>query len=107
MYRLAASYLLGDGDVAGLRLGPTVLQPLTSSDGGPSMAHNDAADFQELSPEDAQTAIVWRPSPDRRRLVRRWTLRCLVAVAVLAGAWSLRDRYPRVDLSGTRPAKQV
>jgi hypothetical protein len=50
---------------------------------------------------DAHGAIVdWRPSPNRRRLVLRWTFRCLVAVAAVAGAWSLRDRYPRIDLSG-------
>jgi hypothetical protein len=34
-------------------------------------------------------------------------LRCLVAGAVVAAAWSLRDRYPRIDLSVTEPAKQV
>jgi len=26
---------------------------------------------------------------------------------VVAGAWSLRDRYPRIDLSVTGPTKQV
>jgi len=69
------------------------------------MAQDDPADFPELSLEDAHGAVVWRPSPDRRRLVLRWTLRCLVAGAVIAGAWSLRDRYPRIDLSVTGPAE--
>jgi len=55
--------------------------------------------------EDGHDAVVWRPSPDRRRLVLRWTLRCLVAGAVVAGAWSLRDRYPRIDLRITGSAK--
>jgi hypothetical protein len=71
------------------------------------MAQDDPADLPELSPEDAYGAVVWRPSPDRHRLVLRWTLRCLVAGAVAAGAWSLRDRYPRIDLGVTGPAKQV
>ena len=62
------------------------------------MAQDDPADLPELSLEDAHGVVVWRPSPDRRRLVLRWTLRCLVAGAVVAGAWSLRDRYPRIDL---------
>jgi len=69
------------------------------------MAQDDPADLPELSLEDAHGVVVWRPSPDRRRLVLRWTLRCLVAGAVVAGAWSLRDRYPRVDLSVAGPAK--
>ena len=57
---------------------------------------------------DAHGAIVdWRPSPNRRRLVLRWTFRCLVAVAAVAGAWSLRDRYLRIDLSVTGPTKRV
>ena len=34
-------------------------------------------------------------------------MRCLVAGAVVAGAWSLRDRYPRIDLSVTGPTMQV
>jgi len=71
------------------------------------MAQDDPAALPELSPEDAHGPVVWRPSPDRRRLVLRWTLRCLVVGAVVAGAWSLRDRYPRIDLSVTGPAKQV
>src|SRR5215467_8819304 len=71
------------------------------------MAQDDPADLAELSPEDAHDAVVWRPSPNRRRLVLRWTLRCLVAGAVVAGAWSLRDRYPRIDLSAIGPAKPV
>ena len=70
------------------------------------MAQDDPDDLPELYPEDADGAVVWRPSPDRRRLVLRWTLRCLVAGAVVAGAWSLRDRYPRIDLSVTGLAKQ-
>ena len=70
--------------------------PCASSEGGRSMAQD--VDLPELSLEDAHGAVVWRPSPDRRRLVLRWTLRCLVAGAVVAGAWSLRDRYPRIDL---------
>jgi hypothetical protein len=70
------------------------------------MAQDDPADLPELSTEDAHGPVVWRPSPERR-LVLRWTLRCLVAGAVVAGAWSLRDRYPRIDLSVTGPAKQV
>src|SRR5215470_6322381 len=70
-----------------------------------SMAQDDPADFPELSLEDAHGAVVWRPSPDRRRLVLRWTLRCLVAGAVVAGAWSLHDRHPRIDLSITGSAK--
>ena len=53
------------------------------------------------------TIVVWRPSPNRRRLVFRWTFRCLVAGALVAGAWSLRDHYPRIVLSSTGPAKQV
>jgi len=69
------------------------------------MTQDDPADLPELSLADAHDAVVWRPSPDRRRLVLRWTLRCLVAGAVVAGAWSLRDRYPRIDLSVTGPAK--
>src|SRR5215510_195943 len=76
--------------------------PLTAEG---SMAQADPADLPELSLADAHDAVVWRPSPDRRRLVLRWTLRCLVAGAVVAGAWSLRDRYPRIDLSVTGPAK--
>src|SRR6516225_1862534 len=74
---------------------------------GRSMAQDDPAHLPELSPEDAHGPVVWRPSPDRRRLVLRWTLRCLVAGAVVAGAWSLRNQYPRIDLSVTGPAKQV
>ena len=31
----------------------------------------------------------------------------MVVGAVVAGAWSLRDRYPRIDLSVTGPVKQV
>ena len=69
------------------------------------MAQDDPADLLELSLEDARDAVVWRPSPDRRRLVVRWTLRCLVAGAVVAGALSLRDRYPRIDPSITGSAK--
>ena len=71
------------------------------------MAQDDPADLLELFPEDAHDPLVWRPSPPRRRLVLRWTMRCLVAGAVVAGAWSLRDRYPSIDLSVTGPAKQV
>jgi hypothetical protein len=72
------------------------------------MAQDDTADMPEQFPVDDDGAIVvWRPSPDRRRLVRRWTIRCVAAGALVAGAWSLRDRYPRIDLSGTGPAKQV
>jgi hypothetical protein len=71
------------------------------------MAQYDPADLPERSPEDTHGAVVWRPSPDRRRLVLRWTLRSIVAGVVVAGAWSLRDRYPRIDLSVTEPAKQV
>jgi hypothetical protein len=72
------------------------------------MAQDDPADIPEQFPDDDDGAIVvWRPSPDRRRLVRRWTFRCVVAGALVAGAWSLRDRYPHIDLSGTVPAKQV
>jgi hypothetical protein len=58
---------------------------------------------------DAHGAIVdWRPSPNRRRLVLRWTFRCLVAGALVAGAWSLHGNYPRIVLSGTSgPVKQV
>ena len=78
-----------------------------SSESGRSMAQDDPVDLPELSPDDAYGAVVWRPSPDRRRLVLRWTLRCLVACAVVAGAWSLRDRYPRIDLSVTGLAKQL
>src|SRR6516164_5063709 len=81
--------------------------PCAFFEGGRSMAQDDPADLPELSLEDAYGAVVWRPSPDRRRSVLRWTLRCLVAGAVVAGAWSLRDRYPRIDLSVTGPAKQV
>jgi hypothetical protein len=52
--------------------------------------------------------VVWHPSPNRRRLVLRWTVGCLVAGAVVAGAWSLRGHYPRIVLTGTPgPAKQV
>ena len=69
------------------------------------MAQDDPAALPELSPEDAHGPVVWRPSPDRRRLVLRWTLRCLVVGAVVAGAWSLRDRYPRIDPSITGSAK--
>ena len=71
------------------------------------MAQDDPADLPKLSPEDAHGDVVWRPSRDRRRLVLKWTLRSLVAGAVVAGAWSLRDQYPRIDLSVTGPAKQV
>jgi len=71
------------------------------------MAQDDPADLPELPPEDACGPVVWRPSPVRRRLVLRWTLTGLVAGAVVAGAWSLHDRYPRIDLSVTGPAKQV
>jgi hypothetical protein len=81
--------------------------PRASSEGGRSMAQDDSADLPELSPEDAHGVVVWRPSPDRRRLVIRWTLTCLVAGAVVGGAWSLRDRYPRIDLSVTALVKQV
>ena len=58
---------------------------------------------------DADGAIVeWRPSPNRRRLVLRWMFRCLIAGALVAGAWSLRGNYSRVVLSGTGgPAIQV
>jgi hypothetical protein len=69
------------------------------------MAQDDPVDLPELSLEDAHDAIIWRPSPDRRRSVLRWTLRCLVAGAVVAGAWSLHDRHPRIDLSITGSAK--
>jgi hypothetical protein len=51
--------------------------------------------------------LVWRPTPNRRRLVLIWTFRCLVAGAFVAGTWSLHDRYTRIVLSGTGPAKQV
>jgi hypothetical protein len=68
------------------------------------MAEDDLAELPELSVEDAHGAVVWRPSPDRRRWVLRWTFRCLVAGAVVAGAWSLRDSYPRIDLSVAGPA---
>ena len=71
------------------------------------MAQDHPADLLDLSPEDAHDAVVWRPSPDRRRLVLRWTLRCLVAGALIAGAWSQRHRYPRIDLSVIGPAEQV
>ena len=58
---------------------------------------------------DADNAIVdWRPSPNRRRLVLRWTFRCIIAGVLIGGAWSLRGNYPRIVLSGTGgPAKQV
>jgi hypothetical protein len=59
---------------------------------------------------DAHGAIVdWRPSPNRRRLVLIWTFRCLVTGALVAGIgiWSLHDRYTRIVLSGTGPAKLV
>jgi hypothetical protein len=58
---------------------------------------------------DADGAILdWRPSPNRRRLVLRWTFRCLIAGVLVAGAWSLRGNYPRIVLTGTSgPAKQV
>ena len=79
--------------------------PCAFFEGGRSMAQDDPADLPELSLEDAYGAVVWRPSPDRRRSVLRWTLRCLVAGVVVAGAWSLRDRYPRVDLSIAGPVK--
>jgi hypothetical protein len=71
------------------------------------MAQDNTADFPELSPADADGAVVWRPSPNRRRLVLIWTLRSLIAGAVIAGVWSLRDRYPRIDLNFTGLAKQV
>ena len=100
MYRLAPLYLLGDLDVPGLRKRNSVsglFNPALLERGGRSMAQ-----------EDAHGAIVvWHPSPDRRRLVLRWTIRCVVAGALVAGAWPLRDRYPRIDLSGTGAAKQV
>src|SRR5215471_12829973 len=73
--------------------------------GGRSMAEDNPAYLSDLSPADAHSPVVWRPSPDRRRLVLRWTLRCLFAGAMVAGAWSLRDHYPRIDLSVTGPAK--
>ena len=99
---------IGDGGMAGLRKGAShCAAPSASSEGGRSMAQDDPADLPELSPEDANCAVDWRPLPDRRRLVLRWTLRCLVAGAVVAGAWSLRDLYPRIDLSVTELAKQV
>lgn len=69
------------------------------------MPQYDPGDFPERSIEDAHGGVVWRPSPNRRRLVLRWTLGCLVAGAMAAGAWSLRDRYPRIDLSVTGAAK--
>ena len=61
-----------------------------------------------MSQDDAHSAIVvWHPSPDRRRLVLRWAFRCVVAGALVAGAWSLRGRYPSIDLSAPGAAKQV
>jgi len=71
------------------------------------MARDDPADLAELSLQDARGAVVWRPSPNRFRLVLRWTFRCLVAGSVVAGAWSLRDRYPHIDLGVTGETKQV
>jgi hypothetical protein len=72
------------------------------------MAQDDPADIAERFPEgDNGAIVVWCPSPDRRRFVMRWTFRCLVAGALVAGTWSLRDRYPRIDLSAIGPAKQV
>jgi hypothetical protein len=67
-----------------------------------------AQDHPTDLPEDAHGAIVvWRPSPNRRRLVLRWTFRCLTVGVLIAGAWSLRDRYPRIDLSVIGPIKKA
>jgi hypothetical protein len=71
------------------------------------MAQDHPADLLQPSPDDAHGAVVWRPWLNRRRLVLKWTLRCLVAGAVVAGAWSMRDRFPRIDLSVTGAAKQA
>jgi hypothetical protein len=72
------------------------------------MAQDDPADIPEQFPEgDDDAIVVWRASPDARRFVLRWTFRCLVAGALIAGTWSLRDRYPRIDLSAIGPAKPV
>jgi hypothetical protein len=110
MYGLAPSFLLGDGDGPGRATGlrHPVVQPCFSREGGRSMAQHDPADIPEQSPDDGDGAIVvWRPSPNRPRLIWRWTFRCVVAGALVAGAWSLRERYTHIDLSGTGPAKQV
>jgi hypothetical protein len=72
------------------------------------MAQDDPADIPERFPEgDDGAIVVWRASPDRRRFVLRWTFRCLVAGALVAGTWSLRDRYPHIDLSAIGPATPV
>jgi hypothetical protein len=71
------------------------------------MAQDNTDDLPELSSGDAYGAVVWRPLPNRRRSVLMWTLRSLVVGAVIAGAWSLRDRYPRIDLNFTGLVKQI